>query len=85
MKILELMGYGMMGVIVNQWEKVRTFSEMIVEHLIRHVEQKENWNTMNKIGTRELSTRRGRCDQHASPAENWYPAWTGDVHGCGNQ
>lgn len=62
MRILELMGYGMMGVIVNQWEKVRTFSEMIVEHLIRHVEQKENWNTINRIGTRELSTRRGRCE-----------------------
>lgn len=85
MRILELMGYGMMGVIVHQWEKVRTFSKMILEHLIRHVEQKENWNTTNKIGTRQLSTQRGRCDQHASPTEDWYPAWTGDVHGCGNQ
>ena len=85
MRTLELMGYGMMRVIVNQWEKVRAFSEMIVEHSITHVEQKESWNTINRIGTRELSTRRGRCEQHASPTENWYPAWMGAVHGCGNQ
>lgn len=85
MRILELMGYRMMGVILNQWEKARTFSEMILKHLIRHVEQKGNWNMINKIGIRELSTQRGRCDQQASPAEDWYPAWTGDVHGCGNQ
>lgn len=49
---------------------------MILKHLIRHVEQKGNWNMINKIGTRELSTQKGGVtSKHHQQRTGTQPGW----------